>query len=411
MARMKTVSQLRYRLIEPLRGLAATWVFLFHYQFSSEFQRTFPHCHALLKSGDRAVPMFFVISGYCLAAAADRARAENESCGRFILRRAWRIFPAYWLSIVTIIVSHWLMVRLTISQTGGLDIFLDGRFRHYEWFDWLKIVTLTQIFDQRFGLFFARFGYINGAYWTLGIEFQFYLVVALSLVKPRWFLPLTAVLSAISVAMYYHPQWSFELLNIGSCLPYWSWFALGILVFVLFQQGWTPERVFGRHAKWTSCVALTATSVAFTTAVLSGFEVERLVFASGFAAMLWAAKSIDLPGAKQLGTLSFRRRAPAQLIFGVGAMSYSLYLMHNQAVDCFRRLLILAGFRGAIQADLLCVALTLLFCYAFYRVCEAPFLKGWNVNAIGLSSGPSASLRSTPLIPAANRVLSNGKAA
>ena len=196
---LKPPSQLRYHLIGPLRGLAAVWVFVFHFSFSHEFQSAFPACHALLKAGHR-VPMFFVISGYCLAAALSRAIVRGQSFRDFLMQRARRIFPTFWLSIVVIVALHFGGELLKGALTGEWNSLNFGRFRRYGWFDWIKIASLTQIFDQRFGLFYQRFGRVNGAYWTLGIEFQFYLIVALGLLRPRWFLPLTSVLTAVSLA-------------------------------------------------------------------------------------------------------------------------------------------------------------------------------------------------------------------
>src|SRR5262245_14011281 len=45
------------------------------------------------------VPMFFVISGYCIAATSDNARRQPRASARFFYRRARRIFPPYWVMI------------------------------------------------------------------------------------------------------------------------------------------------------------------------------------------------------------------------------------------------------------------------------------------------------------------------
>lgn len=373
---MKQQTQLRYHLIEPLRGLAAVWVFVYHFSFSQAFQNAFPYVHALLKAGDRAVPMFFVISGYCLAVAASRAALHGQSFGGFLFQRARRIYPTFWLSIVAIVATHWGIELFKAVVTGEWSSINAGRFRHYHWFDWVKIASLTQIFDQRFGIFFGRFGHVNGAYWTLGIEFQFYLIVALGLLRPRWFLPLTMGLTAVSVATYYHPSWKFPVMNSGSCIPFWSWFALGVMVHALFKHGATPERLFQGHARFVSWMVIAGIGTAFLVATLMGREIERLVFAIGFAVALWAGKAIDLPDPSQQTDRQSSLKLLNRGLCLLGAMSYSIYLMHNQASESWRTVLSLGRIRSSIIADLMCVGLTLLVCYPFYLVCEAPFLRG-----------------------------------
>ena len=42
------------------------------------------------------VPLFFVISGYCIAATADATRERSGSVRGYFARRFRRIFPPYW---------------------------------------------------------------------------------------------------------------------------------------------------------------------------------------------------------------------------------------------------------------------------------------------------------------------------
>lgn len=372
---MKTICHTRYPLIEPLRGIASVWVFLFHYGFCEEFQSAFPLIHKLIKVGNRGVPMFFVISGYCLAAAAQRAAETNESCGRFLQRRVWRIFPTFWISIATIVLLHLFIVNVTLARCGNLDLFLVGRFEHYHWFDWLKIASLTQIFDRNCGKYYERFGYINGAYWSLSIEFQFYLIVAISLFKFHWFIPMTGLLSVISLLTYCHPSLSDPICNTGLCVPFWSWFALGVAVYAAFQRGWTPERAFGTHARSVAFAVIAVVVSIFAVLVFNHIAIELLVFAIGFALLLWIAKPIEVPDSVSLGKAKLPQQIAGRLMIGMGAMSYSLYLMHNQVSDCVRRLLVMSGCFYPIVIDLVCAVATLAICYGFYSLCEAPFLK------------------------------------
>src|SRR5258706_6244980 len=43
------------------------------------------------------VALFFVISGYCIAAAADGARRRNSGVGQYFVPRFRRIYPTFWI--------------------------------------------------------------------------------------------------------------------------------------------------------------------------------------------------------------------------------------------------------------------------------------------------------------------------
>ncbi len=49
--------------------------------------------------GDLGVPLFFVISGYCISAAADRARRHDHPVRTYFIRRFRRIYPPLWAVI------------------------------------------------------------------------------------------------------------------------------------------------------------------------------------------------------------------------------------------------------------------------------------------------------------------------
>src|SRR5262249_9397625 len=44
-------------------------------------------------------PLFFVMSGYCIASCLDSARRRGTTPAEFLLKRFWRIFPTYWAAL------------------------------------------------------------------------------------------------------------------------------------------------------------------------------------------------------------------------------------------------------------------------------------------------------------------------
>src|SRR5439155_17508769 len=58
------------------------------------------------------VPLFFVISGYCISATVDSTRRKRQGPGQYFVRRFRRIFPPYWLFLG-------ILALLTVAATWG----------------------------------------------------------------------------------------------------------------------------------------------------------------------------------------------------------------------------------------------------------------------------------------------------
>jgi len=75
----------RYDLIDGWRGLAALALCIHHV--------------TTVWIGGHAVMVFFVISGYCIAASADACQRKGWAFREFMWQRVQRIYPPYLLSI------------------------------------------------------------------------------------------------------------------------------------------------------------------------------------------------------------------------------------------------------------------------------------------------------------------------
>jgi len=273
----------RFHSLDVIRGLAALSVTAYHCVNSHPSVHESVAGRALLY-GWAGVFLFFPVSGYCIAAALETA--ENASLGRFLRRRWRRIFPPYWASIgVAVIVG---LAALPFNRGTLEDFTLPPH-------AWLATLTLTQIFTP-----FSNA--ISPAYWSLGYEEQFYLVMALLLLgrRPHRALALTAV--TLAAAIYRAvPGWFVQ----GLFLNYWLAFALGCAVYM-----WLHAREERRYA--------------------------AIIVA---AAAVTAVRSADLPLAVSLGTAlamvalaprdePFTSSTAARPLLALGAVSYSLYLIH-----------------------------------------------------------------------------------
>src|SRR6516165_7858972 len=100
---------LRYRSLDLWRGVACLLVVVYHATYIQCGIATEPSGGAtssvvqwligLTHWMDVGVPMFFVISGYCIAAAADGLRHSSRSVGNYFVRRIRRIYPPLWITI------------------------------------------------------------------------------------------------------------------------------------------------------------------------------------------------------------------------------------------------------------------------------------------------------------------------
>jgi len=153
----------RFEGLEGYRGIAALLVVVFHaYQYSREgtgterFVYEGTWLHTLFFNLDATVAWFFVLSGFLIflpfaRAAIDRGRPQTAR--GFLIRRAIRIVPLYYVAILVV----W-----TYRYTGTRG----------NWLDLVEHLTFTQIFDRR------RIFYTIGPAWSLSVEVLFYLLLA-----------------------------------------------------------------------------------------------------------------------------------------------------------------------------------------------------------------------------------------
>jgi peptidoglycan/LPS O-acetylase OafA/YrhL len=114
----------RFDLIDAFRGLAALAVVI-HHVLGGHDPRS--------QIGQPAVIVFFVISGYCIASAADACQRKGLTFAQFMWRRVRRIYPPYLFSL-----AFWAATRVLKWKMVGVNNFARP------WTDWVQNITLTQ---------------------------------------------------------------------------------------------------------------------------------------------------------------------------------------------------------------------------------------------------------------------------
>src|SRR4051812_15926990 len=155
--------------LDGVRGLAALFVVVNHI-----FLRTFPGYpadHAPLWAawfiyGRFAVVVFIVLSGFSLALSPARRGWRLDGVGRFALRRARRILPAYWAALAFSLAVAWLVVAPPGQAVPGTkSVLVNG----------LLVQNLVGAPSP------------NRSFWSMAVEVQLYVAFPLLLLMVRRF--------------------------------------------------------------------------------------------------------------------------------------------------------------------------------------------------------------------------------
>ncbi|MDA7936978.1 acyltransferase [bacterium] len=363
---------MKYFSLDLFRGFAALWVFAFHYGFSAEFKSVFSELTTFLNNGHLGVPIFFVISGYCITASARSAISKDTPTKTFVFRRLRRIYPTFWFSILAVITIPFVMTLLSYLKTG--DFLLPARedwgFLNFDFWHWLRIATLTEIFAvvPDASNLSDKFTQINAPYWSLAIEVQFYLAVALCLLLPRkYFSTSFTVITLCSIAT--------QVLGMptiwGIFLNSWLGFALGGLVAVSIEKNWIISDKHNAILRKATCLLGLLTLLGMLSYAAVETHVNHLVFEVAFAFALWAIRPLDLiiPTLRQ-NSLSAKT---IKLLSLTGVISYSVYLLHGKLMHLCAMILRQLLKTDTILFDMSVISLTCLLCLPFYYLCEKPF--------------------------------------
>src|SRR5437868_2764294 len=183
------VSEHRLRGVDGLRAVAALWVVLFHiHAFSGAHIGLIPGVDLFLRSGSTGVSLFLVLSGFCLYLPFAGYRNSRFQTKAFLIRRCRRLLPAYYVSLaITLAVVLVAGTNLGLATYGG----------------WPAVGQLLTHATMIHIVFPSSFYALNGAYWSLALEWQLYLTLPLLIIGiRRWGLAWTAA-AAITVNIAY----------------------------------------------------------------------------------------------------------------------------------------------------------------------------------------------------------------
>lgn len=366
------------RVLTGLRGWAAIWVFMYHawaYAKHPPLVITLfgipVDLTPIFSMGGVGVTIFFVLSGFLLSLPFAEWQAGlrgRPGIGNYLSRRVLRVFPAYYMQLVLLIlIASWSSGQLVIHD-------LATAFRY-----------LFMLFmPPPIGMVPA----INGVWWTLPIEFTFYLVLPFLafMLRPKRALLLLlgclvvmylwrhgVVVRLADAPLQMRVQAAYQLPGSMDA------FGIGMLAAVLHVNRihlptWLlpPEK---KNALGLLGIALVFVAIYWLPGKRAEYWSDHLIFYAwtpllslGIAAVLLAGV-----GGSQVLQRVFGNRP---MVF-LGLISYSLYLWHLPVLDWLVASAWYPALAGSHLAWILAISLPLVLLISMlsYLYVERPFMQ------------------------------------
>jgi peptidoglycan/LPS O-acetylase OafA/YrhL len=268
--------------IDCLRGIAALGVCCCH---AIKEGPLFP----LGKWGWLGIYVFFVVSGFVIPFSLWRAGYTVKNYPRFIAKRLVRLDPPYFASMIAAITVHYISYAFPGFR---------GQPPHYS----LQMILMHLGYMNSF--FGGISSWIIPVYWTLGIEFQYYVLVGFlyPLLASRRMVAQAAIFALCLAGSGFQFPLNMHV-DQGPLIGHYSLaFLLGILTFRL-RTGLLGPRSF----------VLLAIVVALLLTATSGPAISLTALGTALVIAFVALKM--------------------RILIWLGSISYSLYLFHLLVVD------------------------------------------------------------------------------
>jgi peptidoglycan/LPS O-acetylase OafA/YrhL len=339
----------RIQFLDGLRCVAVLAVVLYHYftRWTQPLyaQNLYPYGNLLktpFQYGHFGVQLFFIISGFVITLTLYRCSTFVE----FAVRRFARLWPTMAVScLLTFMVVHFIPNRAFLVSA----------------YSWLPSLTFCDpgLYNKLFHT--NRFDWIDGVYWSLFVEVRFYFLAGVIFFLRRDTFPQCMFLFGITVcglrvvSLVLHAAYFGGILTIFLIADFLPWFLMGIAFFFIHKRA-EPKLSIALLLLGLTALMARAVYDRSILETLSGLLIPALFFATFRIALL--NRLVSIPS-----------------LAGVGAASYSLYLIHQNLgvalIDWLGALLHLAGFRSLVL-PIVVLAVVTLFAKFIYQWWESP---------------------------------------
>jgi peptidoglycan/LPS O-acetylase OafA/YrhL len=318
-----------------------------------------------MSPGQFGVNLFFVLSGFLITGILLDSRNRSDYFQRFYFRRALRILPAYYLTLL-------LLILFGLTSRGFL----------------LMSLAYSSNLSPLFGIALSY-----PVLWSLAVEEHFYLIwpTVVRRISPRkllWVLSAILVLTPVSLFLYFEHTVATHTVEAG--YGYYTWnnvdgLGLGAIVAILVRrQGW------GRQQLLRLSILLITLSILIAAAGYPfGILTRRTPTGEALQHVPWNLAFAGLLGLFLLIGSGPRKRfaAPSFLTF-FGQISYGLYLCHLMVFSGYAWVARQTNFQSRLHLSLweqtwarmlLAGTAAIAIAYLSRRYFEEPFLrlKNW----------------------------------
>lgn len=315
--------------LDAYRAMAAIGVIIFHaYQFSRP-GGIYPYGNTavahILVALDELVSLFLVLSAFLLyVPLATRlidgpsAVSRGTTAGGFLVRRAVRILPLYWIAIIVVWTSR--------NQYAPMD-----------WRDLIEHLTFTQVFDTK------RIFYTIGPAWSLAVEVYFYVFLTamwwlvnrlpidrmsyrarmcLALAMPSVLIAASVLYLLWAVYIRHEPptNWSIWFNPLAKADTFGA--GMGLAIVVVLRRGRRPLSPSTGVAIRLGAVALLAYVITSRSPSAEAAVYLHKLATVGFALLLASSVMVDRRARWRIA-LSHR------YLVHLGMISYSVYIWHE----------------------------------------------------------------------------------
>jgi len=283
-----------------------------------------------LNFGTLGVGLFFLISGYVVPQSI--LNPTKKPIIRFVISRTFRLFPAYWVSMI---------FAYLIFHIGSRDL--------------LANATMHQRF---FGIQDAL-----GVYWTLQIELVFYYLIGLLLLL-NIPMKVNAYKGALLAFGFLSILTAFVRMRYGIKAPMAPFIGLTIMLsgtMIFFFQRGTITR-----ASLLSWASLSVASLSIAS--LMGYQKDwgHKETPSRFIVTYAACAVLFFLGKK------FQAVSTSKILVVLGTVSYSIYLFHQIVKEFLMPVLTGEHWFIIVAAN---AAVTISWSYVVYRFFELPLIR------------------------------------
>jgi peptidoglycan/LPS O-acetylase OafA/YrhL len=361
--------------LDGIRGVAILLVLLWHY-VALRLEPGAPGIMAplwtLMQISWTGVDLFFVLSGFLIGGILLEHRDSPHYFKTFYVRRVCRIFPLYYLLVLT----YFAIVASGATLGGSTGHWLMSRPKPF-WSYALFAQNWVMAWDRIYGCNWL------GITWSLAVEEQFYLLLPflIRFVPPKRLLPvLLGGIALAPVTRLALLQWTTKGMDAGYLLMPCRADALllGVLAAWALRSTALRWRLMQHRARLVWLLGVFATGVVFIACRWPNF-VSRPMNSWGrtwFA--LFYVLLLMIPMLKRDGLLATVFRS--SLLRRLGAISYGIYMIHQLVFGLTMILLFpqtpqYASGSALLLPVALSLVLTLLLAALLYRYLEKPLIS------------------------------------